>query len=404
MNCEAIERSRRDTQLETRNYFPMVSFIKTPYLQWPTREAVTIMWETSSEATGEVVFYETARVHATGTGRFESVVASARIVQETSSPRCVHVVTLDGLLSGTSYHYQVRSGNDRGEQCESTMCPFRTAPEAQTPFSFSVTSETGGTCTDDYNREVFAQISRYRPDFLMMVGDAVCRGKNYDDWNRFFFEPGKQVLAQTPFYLVPGNHEENAAWYYDFTAFPEPKNYYAFRYGNTHFIGLDSTAIVPYKDGKPYLNEDDFGPGDPQHDFLIRELSASDEATWKIVFFHYPPYVSADYQVEEMRILCPILEKYGVDVVFNSHTIAYERSHPMRNNELDLMSGIVYIVAGGAGSRPEWFHHARAWHTAHALAVPHMVQVTIAGTRLEMQAIDYEGHLFDQMIIDKPTN
>ena len=102
-----------------------------------------------------------------------------------------------------------------------------------------------------------------------------------------------------------------------------------------------------------------------------------------------------------MRILCPILEQYGVDVVFNSHTIVYERSHPLRNNGLDLMKGIVYVVAGGAGACPQWFHHTRAWHTAHAVAVPHMVQVSIAGTRLEMHAIDYEGCLFDQMIIDK---
>ena len=43
----------------------MLSFVKTPYLQWPTRDAVTIMWETSSEATGEVTYYETKRVHAT---------------------------------------------------------------------------------------------------------------------------------------------------------------------------------------------------------------------------------------------------------------------------------------------------------------------------------------------------
>ena len=64
-----------------------------------------------------------------------------------------------------------------------------------------------------------------------------------------------------------------------------------------------------------------------------------------------------------MRILCPILEQYGVDVVFNSHTIVYERSHPLRNNGLDLMKGIVYIVAGGAGACPQWFHHTRAWHT-----------------------------------------
>ena len=137
-----------------------------------------------------------------------------------------------------------------------------------------------------------------------------------------------------------------------------------------------------------------FEPGSPQRDFLVKDLKAS-QATWKIVFFHYPPYVSGDYQVEEMRALCPLLEEYGVDLVFSSHTIVYERSHPLRDGRLDADDGIVYIVAGGAGAAPNWFHHKWAWHTAQALAVPHFVQVVIAGDTLELRAIDDEGRLFD---------
>ena len=377
----------------------MLSFIKTPYLQWPTQDGITIMWETSSDATGQVTYYETERVHATGTGRFRTIETSERIMDENGEPGCMHRVTLTGLRPETTYHYRVRSTNSQGEICDSDFYPLKTAVETETPFSFAVTSETGGTCSDDYNCEVFNQIHRHRPDFLLVVGDAVCHGANYDDWNRFFFHPAKDVLTNTPFYLVPGNHEENARWFYEFVAYPEPKHYYAFRYGNTHFIGLDSTSVVEYVDGGPRLTGNSFAPGTPQYDFLVRELQSS-EATWKIVFFHYPPYISADYQVDEMRVLCPVLEKYGVDLVFNSHTIVYERSHPIRDNRLDLASGITYVVAGGAGARPQWFHHKRAWHTAHAIAVPHFVQVSIAGTRLELQAIDYEGRLFDMAVLD----
>jgi hypothetical protein len=61
----------------------------------------------------------------------------------------------------------------------------------------------------------------------------------------------------------------------------------------------------------------------------------------------------------------------------------------------------VYVVAGGAGAKPEWFHHKRAWHTAQALAVPHFVQVVIAGDRLELRAIDMEGRLFDTAVLRK---
>ena len=104
----------------------------------------------------------------------------------------------------------------------------------------------------------------------MVGGDSVCHGKRYDVWDRFFFHPARNVLATTPFYLVPGNHEENSEWFYEFVGYSEPKNYHAFRYGNAHFIGLDSTAVVEHVEGGPRLIEGSFEPGAPQYDFLTR--------------------------------------------------------------------------------------------------------------------------------------
>ena len=225
------------------------------------------------------------------------------------------------------------------------------------------------------------------------------RGSRYDDWGRYLFDPGKDLFTHTPVYLCPGNHEEHAHWYHHFTAFPEPRSYYSFDYGNAHFTALDSTAFVEYRDGKPCAL-DELRPGSAQYEFLVDDLQKT-RATWKIVYFHYPPYVSGDHQVEEMRTLCPVLEEYGVDIVFSSHTIVYERSHPIRANRLDTASGIVYIVAGGAGAAPHWFHTKRAWHTAQALAVPHFVQVIVAGNNLELRAIDVDGRLFDTLNLTK---
>lgn len=129
-----------------------------------------------------------------------------------------------------------------------------------------------------------------------------------------------------------------------------------------------------------------------QRVFLREDLAASTEATWRIVY-HYPPYVSGDYEVPQMRALGPDLESGGVDLVFNSHTIVYERSHPIRDGRLDVADGIPYIIAGGAGAKPDWFHPKRAWHTAQAQAVPHFVHVSIAGPTLELQAVDMDGRV-----------
>ena len=376
----------------------MLSIVKGPYLQWPTRNSVTIMWETSSAASSRVICWETERLHSGLSGRFQTVEASAKVV-EGDEPCCIHALALEGLEPGTTYHYKVRSASDQGEVVESAEHPLKTAVTAEVPFSFAVTSETGGYGDDRINRPLFDQIGRFRPDFLLVVGDAVRSGSRYEDWEEWFFSPARELLHHTPFYLCPGNHEENSPWFYEFVAYPAPKNYYSFDYGNAHFVALDSPSLVDYQEGRPVPTEN-LKPGSAQWEFLVEDLSAS-QAQWKIVFFHYPPYVSGDYQVEEMRALCPILEAQGVDLVFNSHTIVYERSHPLREGRLDPEEGIVYIVAGGAGAKPDWFHPHRAWHTAQALAVPHFVQVIVAGTSLEVRAFDVEGRLFDTLTLSK---
>ncbi|MBT4501706.1 MAG: metallophosphoesterase family protein [Gemmatimonadetes bacterium] len=376
----------------------MLSILKGPYLQWPTRNSITVMWETSEASTSTVTYRATRKVHSGLNGGFETLEETEKVVED-STPCCIHSVTLIGLESDSTYHYRVHSDNSQGDRVESAEHPLKTAVGVDRPFSFAVTSETGGYGDDEINRRVFGQIRRFRPEFLLVVGDAVRNGSQYEDWERWFFDPGRELFADTPFFLCPGNHEENASWFYEFVGYPEPKNFYSFDYGNVHFVALDSTRFVEYGKSGPIPREE-FEPGSAQHDFLVDDLQGC-KATWKIVFFHYPPYVSGDYQVEEMRALCPVLEEHGVDLVLNSHTIVYERSHPLRDGRLDAKDGIVYVVAGGAGAAPNWFHHKWAWHTAQALAVPHFVQVVIAGDTLELRAMDDEGRLFDTMKLTK---
>ncbi|MHB1485930.1 MAG: metallophosphoesterase, partial [Saccharofermentanales bacterium] len=91
----------------------------------------------------------------------------------------------------------------------------------------------------------------------------------------------------------------------------------------------------------------------------------------------------------------------NVDIVFNSHTIVYERSHPITGNRIDFDRGVRYIVVGGAGAAPDWFFHKKSWHTAKSRAIPHFVHVVITSGHLELHAIDYEGNLFDTLVIDK---
>ena len=50
----------------------------------------------------------------------------------------------------------------------------------------------------------------------------------------------------------------------------------------------------------------------------------------------------------------PLFEKYGVDILFNSHAIVYEGSHHIKAGKLDR-NGVRYILTGGYGAFVHWF-------------------------------------------------
>ncbi|MFK7691580.1 metallophosphoesterase [Paenibacillus sp. HJGM_3] len=386
----------------------MLSIIKGPYLQWPTATSMTFMWETSEEASARVDILAATLVH--DWKRYEQPEHVLFTVTE-EAPARLHRVTVNGLEPGTVYFYKVTSesaASDSGSDIvESGPHPFKTAAGPGVPFSFTVTSETGGysgfdTTGGQINTAVFEQMQRYRPDLALFVGDIVNDGQQYEDWEKFFFGPGRSFLTTTPAYCCPGNHENYAESYKDWFAFPPPSIYYSFDYGDVHFISLDATDFV--KNAHYPQGAGEMSPGHAQYDFLVRDLEEAAAAKWKIVFFHYPPYVSGSYQVEAMRALCPVLERHGVDLVFNSHTIVYERSHPLRADRLDYEDGIVYIVAGGAGAMPDWLLPKREWHTSQSVAVPHFLQVVALPDRLDIRAIDMDGRLFDTLTIRKDAD
>ncbi|NIK75494.1 hypothetical protein FHS15_000594 [Paenibacillus castaneae] len=374
----------------------MLTIVKGPYLQWPTGNSITIMWETSGPASSYVEILLTERIHSGYHGNYKKP-EHVRATVSKEEYSTIHQIKVEQLEPSTVYFYKIRSENEQDET-EAGPHFLKTAVREGESFSFTVTSETGGYSGFDQsngqiNRNIFSQMQKYRPDFSLFVGDIVNDGHQYEDWEKYFFGPGKEFLTNTPFYSCLGNHEDNASFYYDFFAFDFPKNYYSFDYGDAHFICLDSTQFVnretyPNSSGK-------MAAGNDQYDFLVRDLQAT-SAKWKIVFFHYPPYVSGGYQVEDLRQLSPLFEQYGVDLIINSHTIVYERSHPIHNGKIDLDNGVIYVVAGGAGAMPEWLLPKREWHTAQSLAVPHFLQVVTTANSMELQAIDEQGRLFDK--------
>ena len=133
---------------------------------------------------------------------------------------------------------------------------------------------------------------------------------------------------------ILGNHEywnSGRSWFFSFFSLPNNEQWFAFTYGNVRFIGLDTNVS--------------FYPDSPQYRWLEAELNsdAYKQSTWRIVYFHHPPFTASRYRddPEVIQYLLPLFETGEVDMVFSGHAHAYERyAH----------HGIHYIVTGGGGT------------------------------------------------------
>jgi hypothetical protein len=376
-------------------------FIKNPYLQLPETDGITIMWETDKLSTSEVLIWE---AHCPNCGDVQYT------PQGESKTFCggdgyIHKVKVFGLESGKDYCYQVISGTNE-TKLKSDCLVFRTKSQKDGVFSFAITSETGGSGSPiGIIERLVESIIVERPDFLLFIGDMVNDGRQKKDWDDFLFTPFRHLLHNTPFFLCAGNHEGHADYMKDFLATSE-NGFYDFDYGCTHFVALDSTQLADHIDTEDTKElctielTQNLTPDNPQVQFLINSLSKSN-SKWKFVFFHYPPYFSGTWEAKVLRPLCRIFEEYNVDMVFTSHAIVYERSHPIRNDAVDFSNGVRYVVVGGAGEQPKWFHHKKAWHTAKSRAVPHFVHISVTLEQIEFQAIDLDGTIFDSFSIQK---
>jgi hypothetical protein len=377
-----------------------MDFVKTPYLQIPETDGVTVMWETDIVSTSQVLVWE-AYCPECGVVKYTPQGESRKFIGDDGN---MHRVKISGLESGKDFCYQAISITPEVELLSENLV-FRTKSKKDGAFSFAVTSETGGSGSPAQIIETLVKaITAERPDFLLFVGDMVDDGRRKQDWDDFLFTPFRKLISHTPFFHCAGNHEERSEYMKDFLATSE-KGYYDFTYGCAHFIALDSTRLADYTEDNEghYITMklvQSLTKDNPQIEFLTDSLKNSN-AKWKFVFLHYPPYTSTTWAGNVLRPLSEIFEKYNVDIVFTSHAIVYERSHPIRNDSIDLSNGVRYIVVGGAGERPDWFHHKKAWHTAKSRAVPHFAHVSVTSEQLEFQAIDLDGKLFDSISIKK---
>jgi hypothetical protein len=418
---------------------PQPVFKALPYLQPGANssqlregdESIVVAWETNRVPTNfEVVW-------GTGGRMGERIAVPERTERynyrkEDGKSAYHYAASLTELRLATRYTYRVRMG---GRTIVEGYFTTRKGRGKRCRFAAFGDNSWG----DVHERMIAYQTYRAKPDFIINTGDNVYESGLGNEYTRYFFpiynadtaspSIGAPLLRSIPFYTVLANHDYNSSTpsgpvcnfdedpdclgYFQCLHLPEnglpapthpmpiigaeeqlaifrkaagqryPRmGTYSFDYADAHFLCLDSNTYVDPTDTK--LQE-----------WIAQDLAGTD-ATWKFVAFHHPSFNvgNVHYKQQHMRVLAPLFEKHGVDIVLHGHEHTYQRTRPFRFAPTDESrakvvgtsdrlvpgkftvdtrfdgiqntkpDGVIYITTGAAGKylyAPEWNENPAKW-------------------------------------------
>jgi 3',5'-cyclic AMP phosphodiesterase CpdA len=235
-----------------------------------------------------------------------------------------HVARLTGLTPGMRYAYTVRA--DSGLLAEGT---FRAAPVRNARFTFAVVGDFGSGSGNE--TAVASMIESWHPDFVLTVGDNAYPLGSAGLLDRDIFGPYAAVMRESAWFPALGNHDVKAnGGKPELEAFHSLGNerWYRFTWGNAAVVVLDSDVSV--------------GSGSSQLRFARSSLAQA--SCFRFAAWHHPPWEPPGNGIAPgLRLhIVPLVEKDGVQVVFDGHLHAYARSRPHH--------GVLYVTVGTGGA------------------------------------------------------
>lgn len=358
-----------------------------PYLQNVSRTEATIMWAARGEGGGAVRIRGGGSAEQVGS----RVLAFPPAVTHLEETLYLHRAEVTGLTPGALHYYQVIL-EGRPATPEST---FRTAGDG--PFRFLVFADSGdGRATQ---RKLAALIEKEQADLVIHAGDIAYWEGRFQQYADAFFAIYPSLLARTPLFTVPGNHDYpgDAFAYRQVFSLPRTgvppegwQRYYSFDWGNVHFSAIDTnTPLEAVEQGDRTMIE-----------WLDRDLEATRQ-TWRIVYFHHPPFPSTPYKIDDpncvlaLQHLTPVLERHGVHLVIAGHEHIYQRTRARRGGRFQENDrGTTYLTAGGAGSQN--YESGTGAFIASATGASHYLRVDVNGSRLDGEAVGFGPEAIDR--------
>lgn len=253
---------------------------------------------------------------------------------------------------------------------------------AKDPTPGSIIIYGDSRTNDMVHEEIANSIIKVKPEVIFHTGDIVDNGSDPQDW----VIPMKiisKLKAIAEFYPAIGNRESNTPYFAMNFRLPNNGRWYSVERQGIHFIVLDTNSSI--------------GPVSMQYKWLVDDLeSVKDRNKFIVVIMHHPIFSTGYHsgkKIELTKILVPLFEKYGVDIVFSGHDHDYERS---------LYENIYYIVTGGGGANL-YGKKNESPYSQFFIREFHFCQLCRRGNKLAVTVFDMYFNVLDEFVVKKKS-
>jgi len=388
--------------------------IAGPMIQFPASDKLVIVWEMKAPLATTTVTLTDSHGQARSATLSASVEAGRPEFMGLCQPDSHrYEAAFDGLSAGEEYSYAIENRRFFVWR-EPIAGPFnvRTPLPRGKSFRFIAFGDSGvGSNAQSALAEVMAA---QKPDLIVHAGDLNQFAGAASDYPTIFFEPYAAMIRSIPLMPVLGNHDcatESGRPLLDFFVLPEngpeakwtERNFY-FDFGDVRFVGLDANKPQEKQAGviTPEEMKATVAP-------WLRTVLTSCDARWKIVYYHQPMYTGSSHAPEGQayfkEAFVGVLEECGVDLVFNGHNHLYERSAPIKGDQIvGEGQGVVYIVTGTGGARRYPMNlPPPPYNRVYNDEVLGFSCVDVSANRLELRQIGDGGQIIDTYVLEKPA-
>ncbi|WP_227793462.1 Ig-like domain-containing protein [Paenibacillus guangzhouensis] len=323
----------------------------------------------ASKVSGSQFPENEALVYTGSAEEIQTFVTKADRTSKKKKKFITHKAIANNLTPGTVYKYRVGSGS---ADSWSAIGSFQTDALGNQPFRFIAGSDSQASSKSDFEpwadtfRKAIATIGT--PKFLINAGDLVDNGDLEEQWQWMLGLPQNELL-NVPMVPVLGGHEvqdydgdettPNSNFYNHFNlpkkviANTDDGSVYSFEYGDALFLVFNSQYAGKLASNGSVKSVDQQFTDQVE---WMRYVVAKSNAKWKFVAFHKGPYSAGDnageYEDDRVqfyrKVLIPVFDEMGIDMVFEAHDHMYMRSFQMIGDKAIPTNQLTFDAQGNA--------------------------------------------------------